>query len=117
MRHVPDRRQGVVRDADACGRRRHVAPKFFDRIADSEGDIFERLCPVSPTAYGFAVFRKCFQLAEGCPAPVHLVQDDGNHARLASFVTLHGALYFNVIAILGSQEILADKQEDDLRGI
>lgn len=66
---------------------------------------------------GFAVGWHPHEAAERSVMPVAGTQDDGDDARLAPFVTLHRAHHFDVVAVVGRDEVRADQQQNNVRAV
>ena len=76
-------------------------------MADCFGNLQETVVQGCVFGDGFAVRGHGHQPAEGCVFPVAGTQDDGDDARLASLVALHRAHHFDVVAIVGGEEVRA----------
>ena len=92
--------------------------QLSDGCADARGDFREGAIARTPQGDRLAVVRQCLQLAEGRLLPVvDRPQDDRDDTRFAHLVTLHSPPHLEVVAVLRSQEVGTDQQENDLSGI
>ena len=49
--------------------------------------------------------------------PVAGTQDDGDDARLATFMALHRAHHLDVVAVIGGEKVGAHQEQDDVRAV
>jgi hypothetical protein len=89
----------------------------FHGAADRARNVQQRVIPILPARDRPAIARCGKELAERCVAPVARTQDEGNDRALSLLMPLHRALHFNIIAIFRRQEVRADEEQDDVRGL
>lgn len=83
----------------------------------SLGNQCEGLILIRPGGDRFIIIGQGLQFLEGCAGIVAGAQEDGDDTRLSCLVTLHGTLDFGPVAVLGSEVVGTDEQEDDMGGV
>ena len=66
---------------------------------------------------GFAVRGHGHERAERGAVPVAGTKNDGDDARFTAFVAFHRTHHLDVIAVVGGEEVRADKQQNDICGV
>src|SRR5450755_2148126 len=88
-----------------------------DQPANTFNDISIRGIAIGPHCNSFCVLRQSLQRAEGSGLPIAGAQDNGNHRRLACYMSLHRHLHLNAVAIVRGDKGGADEQQDNARGL
>ena len=63
------------------------------------------------------VAGKCVDFGERGELPIARAQDNWNDSGGYELMQLHRALHFNVVAVIGGEEVRADEEQDDVRGV
>ena len=87
---------------------------LFQRHFDGGDYILECLIDVRPLRDWTPIFWRRQELSERQIVPVAWSQDDRDYPCIASLVFFESPLHFAFVAVIGSDEIWAHKQEDDI---
>ena len=66
---------------------------------------------------GFSISWDCFQLAKRRAMQVARSEDNWNNPSCTFVVPRHGTRHLNLVAVIRREEIRADEEDDDIRGI
>jgi hypothetical protein len=101
---------------DRCGRW-YSSRIYAHRLQsgfDCSHDVQERFIDVGPCLDCFAVLRYGLKLSEREIVPIAGTHNHWDHSRFSIPVPLHGPRHFEIVAIFRSDEIGADKQENQI---
>ena len=101
--------RSASRGTPGVRRARHLA----DCLDNLQEPVIER-CVLD---HGFAVRGHGHERAERGAVPVAGTKDDGDDARFTAFVAFHRTHHLDVMAVVGGEEVCADKQQNDICGV
>ncbi len=90
------------------------AAQIFSRFTDLFRHLQERLIPVRPLRYRLSILRSAKQFAEWRVVPIACAQNYRDDDRFPRMMALHSPIHLDVVAIVRSDEVRADQQQDDL---
>src|SRR5690242_6823779 len=62
----------------------------------------------------FRIAWQGLQLGKGRSLPVGRTEQNGNHMRLSTFMSLHGSLHFFAVTVFRGHEVWADKEQNNM---
>jgi hypothetical protein len=96
---------------------RPARPETQNDLLNAACDVHEGFISVGPGSKRRGIARKRLQMRERRAGPLDWTQNYWDDDCLMRCVALKSELHLHVIAVIGSEEICADQQQDDMRGL